>query len=115
MSTNPMGYYVLPYPPSANRYWRNVNGRMVTSREAREYRARVSMTHTKAPAAGPVGVTVLVYRPARRGDLDNTLKVSLDSLKGIAFEDDSQIQEITARRYEDPVNPRIEVRVWELT
>lgn len=111
---NPMGYYVLPYPPTANLYWRNFRGRMVTSAAARAYKAKVAMTHTKAPVTGPVGVTLLVYRPARRGDLDNTLKVSLDSLKGIAFEDDSQIQEICARRYEDPANPRIEVKVWEL-
>ena len=28
----------LPWPPTANRYWRNVNGRMVLSRAGREYR-----------------------------------------------------------------------------
>jgi hypothetical protein len=25
--------FTLPYPPSANRYWRNVKGRMVVSVE----------------------------------------------------------------------------------
>ncbi len=62
-------------------------------------------------AVGPVSVNVRVYRPARRGDLDNCLKVLLDALKGIAFVDDSQVVHIHARRYEDKANPRAEVTV----
>lgn len=63
------------------------------------------------PIAGPVMVSVTVYRKRRAGDLDNYQKVLLDSLKGIAFEDDSQVVEIHALRLEDPSNPRVEVRV----
>jgi Holliday junction resolvase RusA-like endonuclease len=52
-----------------------------------------------------------VFRPARRGDLDNTLKSILDSLTGIAWDDDSQVRCIYAERREDKVNPRVEVEI----
>lgn len=63
------------------------------------------------PISGPVAVTVSVYRPAKRGDLDNTLKVLLDSLKGFAFHDDAQVVELHASRGDDKVNPRAVVTI----
>jgi Holliday junction resolvase RusA-like endonuclease len=63
------------------------------------------------PIAGDIALAVDVYRPARRGDLDNCLKVMIDSLKGVAFVDDSQVVHITARRFEDKANPRAVVTV----
>jgi len=105
---------VLPYPPSANRYWRNVKGRMVVSAEARAYRHAVSMRllmQSMPLLECDVAVSVAVYRPAKRGDLDNTLKVLLDALKGFAYLDDSQVTRLTAERFEDKANPRAEVVV----
>lgn len=106
--------FTLPYPPSANRYWRNVNGRMVVSANARAYKTEVGWTvkgKVKEPLSGDVCVKVSIFRPRRSGDLDNTLKVLLDSLKGIVFFDDEQVVEIRANRFEDKANPRAEVRV----
>lgn len=106
----------LPYPPSANRYWRSARGRVFVSTEAKEFKARVqqlALVERVAMLTGPVKVLLEVYRPAKRGDLDNTLKVLLDSLNGIAYKDDSQIVEITARRFDDKANPRVEVTVSE--
>lgn len=115
----------LPYPPSANAYWRVWKGRILVSAQARAYKARVGFQAAAAKArggvspyltlAGPVVVSVALYRPQRRGDLDNTLKVLLDALKGIAFVDDSQVVEIHARRFDDKANPRVEVTVEEGT
>lgn len=105
---------VLPYPPSGNRYWRHVGSRVLVSAEARAYKARVGwicMGKKLRPLQGPVVVTVAVYRPAKRGDLDNTLKVLLDSLRGYLFVDDAQVVEIHASRSEDRENPRAELRV----
>lgn len=104
----------LPYPPSANRYWRNVNGRMVKSAEARGYQESAGWMAKEQglqPLVGAVAVDVRVYRPAQRGDLDNCLKVVLDAMKGIGYDDDSQIIRITAERFNDKQNPRIELAI----
>jgi crossover junction endodeoxyribonuclease RusA len=104
----------LPFPISANRYWRNVNGRMVRSREATIYKQEVGWLCAAAglePLAGSVRVTLDFYRPAKRGDLDNLLKVCLDSLNGWAYADDQQIVEIHASRYEGKNNPRVEITI----
>lgn len=108
---------VLPYPPTVNTYWRVVNGRPILSAEARAYKQgaklRALTQGVREPIDGPVTLNLAVYRPRRIGDLDNVLKATLDALKGIAFEDDSQVVEIFARRWEDKANPRVEVNVEE--
>jgi len=103
----------LPYPPSANRYWRtNRNGHVYKSEDAKAYAWHVMAA---APGVIPftqnVRVEIDVYRPRRSGDLDNRLKVTMDSLEGIAYEDDAQVVELHARRFDDKHNPRVEVRV----
>lgn len=108
--------FVLPYPPSANQYWRNYGGRMVVSDKAKDYKVSVSVAvselQTRA-VTGNVAVHILVYRPRKAGDLDNSLKILIDSLRGIAYVDDSQIVAIHAYRYEDKQNPRVVVTVEE--
>lgn len=107
----------LPYPPSANVYWRMVqpkNGRarMVVSAEARAYKATVRTALLKAgvrPLDGAVTLTVRLYRPQKSGDLDNRLKVLGDSLNGLAWHDDEQVVEIHAYRLDDKARPRVEV------
>lgn len=112
---------VLPYPISANRYWRSYvpkgwnRALVVPSDEARQYKADVHWLAKKAgvmkPMAGPVEVTLELYphRPqdwAKRAkvdplwwdmtvqciDLDNARKVLWDALKGVAFVDDKWIR-----------------------
>lgn len=107
----------LPYPPSANRYWRQWQGRMVVSSEARQYKETVGWlvkADTSDWLTGPVALTIKVYRPQKRGDLDNCLKILLDSLKGVLFADDDQVVEIHAYRGDDKANPRVEMKVSEL-
>lgn len=113
----------LPYCPPANRYWRNYRGRMVVAEAAREYKATVKELAAEAgiePIAGDVCVWLDVYRPRKSGDLDGRIKILLDSLNGIAYEDDKQITGIIARRFDvekpkkrkkgDPIDPgRVEV------
>lgn len=104
----------LPYPPSANNYWRYVNGRVLVSREARSYKTGVKLRALTAgwqPLQGPVCVFVTAFRPRRIGDLENTLAVLLDGIQGAAYENDSQIVEIHAFRMDDATDPRIEVTV----
>ena len=106
--------FTLPYPPSANRYWRSYRGRVVKSEEARAYQQEAGWI---AKASGfdctksDVAITVKVYRPQKSGDLDNFLKVTLDSLKGIIYDDDKQVKVIHAERYDDKHNPRVDLLI----
>ena len=109
---------VLPYPPSSNRYWRVWKGHAVKSDEARAYQKRVQLqclAERIKPFVDSVEVTVRVYRPAKRGYLDNSLKVLLDALKGHAYLDDKQVRRIVAEQFDDASNPRAEVSVGLLT
>jgi crossover junction endodeoxyribonuclease RusA len=109
----------LPYPPSSNRYWRHAGGRTYRSKEAVDYINLVGALCIEArvkPVADTVRVSVEIFRPAKRGDLDNCLKVLLDSLRGYAFVDDAQVIEIHAMRFDDKASPRAVVTVerWGL-
>jgi crossover junction endodeoxyribonuclease RusA len=94
---------VLPVPPTANLYWRMFRGRMVKSKAARDYASQVWVLSRQQKAravAAPAEVCIDVVwtRSAKRGDTDNRLKVCLDSLKGLAWDDDRQIKEIHMTR-----------------
>jgi crossover junction endodeoxyribonuclease RusA len=120
---------VLPMPPSANRYWvtfayismnsRNPGKPMantVPSTEAKEYKNEVRTLCIRNKVKrlhGAIEMDVKVYRPMRRGDLDNRLKVLIDSLRELAYDDDDQIVKITAERFEDKHNPRVVVTLTE--
>lgn len=52
-------------------------------------------------------------RPTTKPDTDNYLKGVLDALNGFIFKDDSQVVEITAKKYYS-CNPRIEVTIVEI-
>lgn len=105
---------ILPLPPSANRYWRNVNGHPVVSADARAYKSGVWLMAQHAgfsPLAGPVAVHMHVYRKQARGDLDNYVKVTLDAICGIAYQDDDQVTELHVYRHDDKANPRVEIEI----
>lgn len=105
---------MIPWPVSANRYWRNFKGRMVVSKEAIEYKARVATIFGMLGAqkhACPVSVSMLVHpRMTKlgvaslvRADLDNLLKVVFDGLNGVAWDDDSQVVKLHAE-FADPIS-----------
>jgi len=118
---------MLPYPVSANRYWRSFVPRgqkkavVCLSKEAKSYKAEVGWiakaAGAKKPIEGPVEMRVrLVPKNRVCMDLDNCLKVTLDSLKGIVFGDDAQVFKITAERGDpDEQGARLEVEVLILT
>ena len=117
----------LPYPVSANRYWRTrtVCGHAVTyvSAEAKAYRKNVMAILRERgvtePIRGRVSISYLLYpklpkdwetRQRKLGaawddgvqclDLDNAQKVLIDSLKEAAFEDDKWVWRISGQRME---------------
>lgn len=98
---------LLPYPPSANRYLRHTGHGTYRTGEANRYR---SHARTVALAAGvnlartgPVEIAATLHpRLTKSGeasgvclDLDNCLKVALDALQGVAFDNDRQVRRIT--------------------
>lgn len=97
----------LPYPVSANRYWRTTvaKGRAMTfvSTEAKAFKRDVGWLAKGAGLRQPFEcpVELRITLTPKNGicmDLDNALKVSIDALKGIAYVDDAQVRKITAER-----------------
>ena len=106
----------LPFPPSANEYWRFVQGyaHPLLSAEARTYSRHVGnvvfASGVKRPLKGRLGVTMLLHAPdARRRDLDNYLQGPFDALtKSGLWEDDSQVDKLVViRESVDVSKPRI--------
>lgn len=96
----------LPWPPSVNRYWRSVKGRVLISRDGREYRVDVQQ-HVRAqlpslgtPENGRLEVVITAYPPdRRRRDLDNMLKATLDALQHAGvIADDGDIDRLAITR-----------------
>jgi len=108
---------ILPLPPSANRYWRNVRGRMVLSSDAKAYRMQVQTIAALQwrggtfPPGERVGLRLDVYMTLR-GDLDNRIKQVLDALHGVIYEDDAQVWELRVVRHLDRRRQRVEVDAW---
>lgn len=72
------------------------------------------------PTARPVGLA-LAFRSAHprqrrngRADIDNLVKTILDALNGIAWVDDSQVEEIHARLRRSSPTPGTDIRVYLL-
>jgi Holliday junction resolvase RusA-like endonuclease len=109
-----MNTVTLPMPPSTNRLWRMFKGHMVASEEAKSFKVSAGWIVRGMQCAmltGPLRVYIDIYREAKRGDLDNKIKIILDSLQGIWFENDAQVVEIHARMFDDKSNPRAVVSV----
>ena len=133
----------LPYPISANRYWRSFLPRgarrpvVTLSEAAHAYKAGVALLVIQAgvlhPIPGRVAVEIELYphRPndwekrAKKEpdswddgvmclDLDNANKVIFDSLKGLTFADDKWVREIHSRRMKPDGVGRVVIRITEL-
>lgn len=111
----------LPYPPSANHYWRKTKqGRVYVSEDAKEYRALVADLFEFQgrkicePFAGAVSVTYRVYFPTAAGDLSNSFKVLDDALNKLAWDDDRQIVHGEQSRLISRKRPRVEVVIEEV-
>ena len=109
---------VLPYPPSVNHYLRHAGHAVYRTKEANDYRKFVGwILHEKMeiePLKGALKVSSVAYRPRKAGDIDGILKVSLDAMNKLAYEDDKQIVELHVTRRDDKDNPRLEVEISEV-
>lgn len=95
----------LPWPPSANRYWRYWNKKVTVSDEAKKYKKCVKQLYYTWPVKhieGRLGIDIIAFPPDKRQrDLDNLLKITLDSLESTGlYDNDSQIDKIIIERGE---------------
>lgn len=95
----------LPWPPALNRYYRNVKGRVLISRDGREYRKTVqrhllTVDRRAMPILGRLRVNIAAYPPdRRRRDVDGMLKAMLDAMTHAGvWGDDSQIDMLVVER-----------------
>lgn len=112
----------LPYPVSANRYWRTFRNMNVLSQEAKEYKrnvANLAVLSGMKPTSNNVRLTVILHPKAKKDgtaslvvlDLDNCLKVTIDALKNVAYYDDKQVKGIMAEYGEPMPNGALSVKV----
>lgn len=103
----------LPYPVSANRYWRHVGQKVVRSKAANQYCGAVAVMALREgfrPTSAPVALGVrLLPKLTKKGqasevclDLSNAWKVAEDALQGLLFVNDKQVRRIEAD-FGDPV------------
>lgn len=106
----------LPWPPTVNTYYRNLNGKTLISEKGRGYRKAVAdqvlIQRAAKGYAGRLGVLIEAYPPDKRArDLDNILKSLLDALtKSGVWADDSQIDDLQVKRM--TVGGMVKVQVW---
>lgn len=107
--------FTIPVPPSANRYWMVAHNRIIVTPEASSYKQQIFIQlRNYEPLRGDVAVNFTVFRPYKRGDLDNYCKVMFDAMKGLVWLDDSQVVEMHAFRENDKLKPRVEFLVYEV-
>lgn len=121
-------------PVKGTRKFRSVT---YVTEDAKTYKTEVAWRAKAAgiqPITGRIALTVRMYpqRPqdwAKRAaknpdswdddvrsiDLDNALKVLLDALKGVAFDDDKWVRRIDAERCEPDGEARVEVTIVAIT
>jgi len=115
-----MTSFMVPGNPAAKQRPRVVNGHAYTPVETTRAEQWIQMHARKAKVPkleGPVELRLMFYRSDAIGvDLDNLVKLVSDALNGIAWEDDRQIQFLSAVKDIDRESPRteIEIRPYDL-
>ena len=112
----------LPFPVSVNQYYRAIlRGKFCTSilsEKGRDYKQRVAnlvSDSEKQPTDKPVMVIIKLYPPTKRKyDVDNMLKSLLDSLIGIAYDDDSQIHCLAISKEEVFKGGKCDIKIKEV-
>ena len=116
---------MFPFPPSANNLWMVARGkrRIVPSSDAMRFRSECGVVVREWMVArdlvaddaytGNVEVHLMVHRPNRRYDLDNSIKACIDALKKKIIKDDNQVVRIIAEARINRNNPSAEIWVYK--
>lgn len=97
-------------------YPTNRSGRRFLSDEGKEWKKELGWAFKKGkPQKGEFGIEIyLTFGDKRRRDADSGLKLILDALTGVVYEDDNQVKEIyISREYGKKHKTEIEVYKFE--
>ena len=116
-----MIHLTLPLPPSVNHsHITTRSGKRIRSNETKAYMKNVRWeicTHTVpigCPYQDKCYMDLWFYFPDnRRRDTHNCLKILLDSLQGIVYEDDKMVLPRIQDFQIDKKNPRVEIEIRE--
>lgn len=106
----------LPLPPSVNRMYRAVRGKVLLSQEGRAYKDACALAAVAQLGVDPMEGRLILradFHMNDRGDLDNRFKALLDALQGSAYYNDSQLVELHAKRHYAKAEHRVEVEIEE--
>ena len=122
-----MGKMILPFPQSVNHYleyycerstrWDVHPVRTRLTAKAKQFKHDAGWEAKAAGVRvhdGRVAVLVEVYPDGRPVDLDNMLKLIMDSLENIAYNNDNQVDDLHIIRRPRVKSRRIEVTVTPL-
>ena len=114
-----MNVFINNTPVSVNHAYRAYRGRVVLSAKAREFKQHVldCLPEDYIKIMGKVRLEVkFMFKDKRKRDIDNYLKVLLDSIKGVLFEDDDQIYELKVVKAIGCEREGIELRLegWDM-
>ena len=90
-------------PPSVNQLYRkNASGAIYTTPKVIEFKkmVKIELSKFKMKSSNKPIKMIIVFsiKDKRRRDIDNMLKVLLDSMNKIVFEDDSQVIELHVKK-----------------
>ena len=104
---------ILPVPPSVNHYLRRTRWGVTLTQDAKDFKDYVRFNIPPNILTGDIVMQIGYYRKRRAGDIDGILKMTMDSLQGIWYENDKQICELHVFRYDDKEYPRLEVKCYK--
>ena len=114
----------LPWPPSVNRLWRAVKGRLIVSAEYRDWKELAAtkilvqrrQANYKPLPKGPISIDIGVRCPdKRRRDLDNLIKPALAALvRARVIQDDSDVDELSIWRDKPVSGGQLRLRIIPL-
>jgi crossover junction endodeoxyribonuclease RusA len=107
---------LLTKPIPVNQKYFVVNGRMLLSTKYRDAKTamqwEVKSQIKGDPLKGEVTLNIMFYYgDNRKRDIDTYLKILLDSMSGIVYEDDCQISEMHVFKEVDKEKPRTVIQI----
>lgn len=106
----------LHLPPTLNHSYGIANNRIYKTNEAKDWQEAVSWMFKNTPKfSGQVAVEIRMYLKYDR-DIDSSLKLILDTLQTMeVYPNDKKIAELHVYKYKDPENPRMELRIDDVS